>query len=99
MSDDNNHLDTFARGVAMLEMTRIPVLVIRDFAVTRGWAFGCESGRSIMDFVEAFTKRFPAWKTDPYDRGIEPNHEASAHAKMAWMAFSRQVRAEMGVAS
>lgn len=85
MSEDDRHLDTFARGVAILEMKFVPVTVIKDFAEAHGWALGDPNGRSLTRFVEAFMRRFPMWQEVPHGKGIELS--PSAHAKMAWAAF------------
>lgn len=55
-------------------------------------------GFGLRQFVDAFLERFPAWKHLEHGKGVCLDYGASAHARMAWMAFAHQVRAAEGVA-
>lgn len=48
--------------------------------------------------VNAFLERYPAWRVEYYERGLELNPNASAHAKMAWAAFVMDVQRAEGLA-
>lgn len=48
------------------------------------------------DGARVFLSRYPAWTSAPHGKGVELNPRASAHAKMAWAAFVREVQAAEG---
>jgi hypothetical protein len=56
-------------------------------------------GFDLRQFVDAFLARFPAWKSLEHGKGLGFNYQASAHAKMAWMAFVMDIRRAEGLAT
>lgn len=109
MSDMDKHVDVFARAVATLGVDHVDLFTFGTFFSPRGCEkklveisgvimehIGPDEshGFDLRQFVDAFLARFPAWKRLELGEGVGFNYQASAHAKMAWMAFSRQVRAE-----
>lgn len=113
MSELEKYVDVFARAVATLGVDHVDVFTFGTFFAPRGCEkklversgvimehIGPDEGHGfdLRQFVDAFLDRFPAWKRLEHGKGIGLDYGASAHAKMAWMAFSRQVRAEIGVA-
>lgn len=112
MTDLDKHVYVFARAVATLGVNYIDPFTLQTFFSPRGVGkklveisgvimehIGPDEshGFDLRQFVDAFLERFPAWKELESRKGVGIDYQASAHAKLAWMAFSRQVRAELGV--
>lgn len=94
MRDVDKLVDELASAAAVRGLDSIPISgrhgpVGQDNLTLVG--FFRERGiTTLAATVNAFLDRYPAWRVEHYEIGLELNPDASAHAKMAWAAFVRR---------